>query len=97
MCKRKAVVKRSYVLRTMDEGWLLSSFRYSRVPNKRGGGVRITEGGLNKDRYNNNRGVWNNRGGGAAWRNRIFVFLGKQVSYVNSDVTDTYIFELWFC
>ena len=52
-------------------------------------------------RYINYRGGWNNRGGGVLGEKKIALFLGKHVSvmylYVNSDVTDTYTFELWFC
>ena len=51
-------------------------------------------------RYNNNRGVWNNRGGGCFEKLKIVVFLGNTYLLyicVNSDVTDTSTYELWFC
>ena len=51
-------------------------------------------------RYNNNQGVGIIGGGGCLEKQKIVVFLGKQVSliyYENSDVTDAFTFELWFC
>ena len=42
-------------------------FSYSRVPNKRGGGVRIIGGQLEIARYNNN---WGTGIMGGAWRTR---------------------------
>ena len=61
------------------------------------GGVRIIGGGLEMVRYNNNRGA--GIMGGCLEKQKIVVFLGKHVYniYVNSDVTDTFTFELWFC
>ena len=32
--------------------------------------------------YNNNRGGWNNRGGGCLEKSKIVVFLGKHVSFL---------------
>ena len=69
-------------------------------PNKRGG-VRII-GGLETVRHNNNRGGWSNRGGGLLGKIENSLFLRQTriyllYIYVNSDVTDTFTFELWFC
>ena len=61
--------------------------------------MRIIRGGLEMVRHSNNQGGWNNRG--AAWRNRKQAFSKVNTYllyiYVNSDVTDTFTFELWFC
>ena len=73
---------------------------YSRVPNKRGGGESNRGEGLEMVRYNNNRGV-RIIGGGGGWRNRKLPFSKVKTHllhiYLNSDVTDTFTFELWFC
>ena len=45
-----------------------------------GGGVRII-GGLEMVRYNNNRGGWNNRGGGGVGEIENSRFLSEQVSF----------------
>ena len=49
--------------------------------------------------YNNNRrGL--EQSGSCLDKLKIVVFLAEQVSlyvYVNSDVTDTFTYELWFC
>ena len=57
----------------------------------------IGGGGLEMARYNNNRGGWNNRGGGRVGEieNSRFLSVNKYLLhiYVNSDVTDSFIFK----
>ena len=52
-------------------------------------------------RYNNNKGVGTIGGGRCLEKLQIIVSVAKHVSfiyiYVNSDVTDTFTYELWFC
>ena len=79
--------------------WLISFTLEYRI-NGGGGGVRIIRGGLEIVRYNNNRGVGIIGGGGLLEKQKIVVFLVNKYLlhiYVNSDVTDTFIFEPWFC
>ena len=45
------------------------------------GGVRIIGGRLEMVRYNNNRGGWNNRGGGRVGEIENSRFLSEQVSF----------------
>ena len=60
--------------------------------------MRIIGGGVEIVRYNNNRRV-GTIGGGCLEILKIVVFLAVYLLciYVNSDVTDTVTYELFFC